>query len=292
MPCLCLDDLAERPERDPVAVGEAASLTPRDQLWVGVDDAREFVHEAALADPRHADDRHELWDPLVPRSLERVVEDAEFALAADQLGAPRVMSHVHAEPRTRAVPPTYGDGLGFALRLDRRRARRYSIAWRVARCVVSSTRIPLTGAADSEPRRSVDDVPRGHALARVGPRVERDEGLAGRDPDAAPGVAVLGSRSRGSRARHERHVRGRPRALSGAPKSAITASPMNFSTVPPYAPARRGRGRGTAASIASHVLGVHRLGVGGQADQVAEEHGHDLALPARRARAHAQRVRR
>ena len=36
---LRLDDLAERPERDPVAVGEAAALAPGDELGVGLDDA-------------------------------------------------------------------------------------------------------------------------------------------------------------------------------------------------------------------------------------------------------------
>ena len=36
---LRLDDLAERPQRDAVAVGEAAALAPRDELGVGVDDA-------------------------------------------------------------------------------------------------------------------------------------------------------------------------------------------------------------------------------------------------------------
>ena len=37
---LRLDDLAERPQRDPVAVGEAAPLAPGDELGIRVDDAR------------------------------------------------------------------------------------------------------------------------------------------------------------------------------------------------------------------------------------------------------------
>ena len=88
--CLRLDDLAERPQRDPVAVGETAALAPGDELRVCLDDAVELVDETALADPGDADEREELRRPLVARSLEGVTDDAELALAADELAsAPR-----------------------------------------------------------------------------------------------------------------------------------------------------------------------------------------------------------
>ena len=71
----------------------------------------------------------------------------------------------------------------------------------------------------------------------------------------------------------------------GAPKTATTASPMNFSTVPPqrelFAEAlviRPQHGR--------DVLRVERLGPRCEADEVGEEDRDDLALLARR-RAHA-----
>ncbi len=97
---LRLDDLAERPQRDSVAVGEAAPLAPGDELGVGVDDALELVDEAALADPRDADEREELRRALVARPLERVPDDAELALAADELRA-RLVRDVDAEARVR-----------------------------------------------------------------------------------------------------------------------------------------------------------------------------------------------
>ena len=98
---LRLDDLAERPERDSVAVREAATLAPGDQLGVGLDDPRELEDEATLADPRHADERDELRCPLVARhGVERVPHDAELALAADELPACLVRD-VHAESRAR-----------------------------------------------------------------------------------------------------------------------------------------------------------------------------------------------
>ena len=117
---LRLDDLAERPQRDPVAVGEAASLAPGDELGVGVDDALELVDEAALADSGDADEREELRRALVPRALEGVADDAELALATDELGA-RLVRDVDAEARVRGDGRPDRDRLGLALRLDWRR---------------------------------------------------------------------------------------------------------------------------------------------------------------------------
>ena len=73
-PGLRLDDLRERPERDAVAVGEAASLAPGDELGVGVDDALELVDEPALSHARDRDERDELRRPLVAGALERVAQ--------------------------------------------------------------------------------------------------------------------------------------------------------------------------------------------------------------------------
>ena len=67
----------------------------------------------------------------------------------------------------------------------------------------------------------------------LGPRVERDERLAGRDPDAELELPPRRAKSRiASAARTARS--GSSSWAVGAPKSAITASPMNFSTVPPW----------------------------------------------------------
>ena len=105
---LRLDDLAERPERDPVTVGKAASLAPGDELRVGIDDAIEFVDEPALADSGDADEREELRRALVTRSLECVSDDAELALAPDELRAGLVRD-VDAEARSgRRSPATPG----------------------------------------------------------------------------------------------------------------------------------------------------------------------------------------
>ena len=118
---LGLDDLAERPQRHAVAVGETASLTPGDELRIGVDDALQLVDEAALPEPGDADEGDELRRPLVQRAVERVAEDGELAVAADEL-RPRLVRDVDAEAREgdlRRLPD--GDRLALPLGLDRRR---------------------------------------------------------------------------------------------------------------------------------------------------------------------------
>ena len=109
-----LDDLAERPQRDAVAVREAAPLAPRDELGVRVDDAEQLVDEAALADAGNADERHELRRPRVSRALEDASRrTAELVLAADELGA-RLVRDVDAEARAGATWPSQtGIGCDF-----------------------------------------------------------------------------------------------------------------------------------------------------------------------------------
>jgi len=65
---LGLDDLAERPEGDSLAVRQRTALSPGNQLRVGRDVVEELEYEAALADARHADERHELRRSVLARS--------------------------------------------------------------------------------------------------------------------------------------------------------------------------------------------------------------------------------
>ena len=57
---------------------------------------------------------------------------------------------------------------------------------------------------------------------------------------------------------------------------------MNLSTVPPKRSSSRAHARVVRLEQPPHVLRVHPLGSGGEADEVAEEAGDDLALLARR----------
>ena len=109
---------------------------------------------------------------------------------------------------------------------------------RVARYVSSPTRIPLTGAASCKTRRGVDDVARNDAFSLRSARTERHESLAGVDGDADLQLELGSFRFSSSTAAHIARAALTARSGSspwatGAPKTAITASPMNFSTVPP-----------------------------------------------------------
>jgi hypothetical protein len=66
----------------------------------------------------------------------------------------------------------------------------------------------------------------------------------------------------------------------GAPNTATTASPMNFSTLPPNR-SSSDRRCVVRREERAHVFRIHLLRLRGKADQVAEEHRHDLALFAR-----------
>ena len=176
-PGLRLDDLGERPQRDAVAVREAASLAPGDELGIRVDDALELVDEAALPDARDADEREELRRSRVTSAVEGVLDDAELALAADELRA-RLVRDVDAEARERAASPARrgsapilpfaSTGVGVVV-VD-------GVPRGAVGRLVDDDPVDRSGALQA--RGGVDDVARGHALAGVGPRVERDERLA------------------------------------------------------------------------------------------------------------------
>ena len=146
----------------------------------------------------------------------------------------------------------------------------------VARYVVWSTMTPLTGAA----------LCRRAAVLTTSPDAipSPASGRAPSETSASP-VVIPTRTSRPSSSAKSRIARAARTARSGssswavgAPKSAITASPMNFSTVPPWPRARRGRARGTGRGWPD-VLGIELLGPRGEADEVAEDDRDDLALP-------------
>ena len=67
---------------------------------------------------------------------------------------------------------------------------------------------------------------------------------------------------------------------TGAPNRAITASPMNFSTVAvPFE--LRAQARVERRQQRLHVFGIELLGPRREADEIRKEHGHDLSLFAR-----------
>ena len=159
---LRLHHFSERPEGDSVAVGEAAALTPGDELRIGVDDLRKLIHEPALAHSWYGDEGHELRVPLMTGALEGVPQDVELALAAHKLCA-GVVSDVDAEARARSGGLPHGDRLGLSLRLDERRVLVLdSLACRPVSRLVGENSIHWSSAL--QPCAGVDDVAGCHSL--------------------------------------------------------------------------------------------------------------------------------
>ena len=78
------DHLAERPERDPLAVGRRAAVVPPDAFDHAVDVLQELPGEPALADPGLARDRDEPGALLAGGGVEEVLEQAQLLVAADE----------------------------------------------------------------------------------------------------------------------------------------------------------------------------------------------------------------
>ena len=124
------DHLAQRPERDALAVGGRAALVPPDGLDHAVDVLQELPGQAALADARLTRDRHEPGPALARRRVEQVLEQAQLVVAADERRLEPLVATPAAALRDDPQRAPGGDRRGLALeqllagRLERDRARR------------------------------------------------------------------------------------------------------------------------------------------------------------------------
>ncbi len=169
------------------------------------------------------------------------------------------------------------DGLGLALRLHRLGG---PVVDRVAGRAPG--RLADEDAVDRrvrlEPRRRVDDVAGDHALALLRPRAERDERLPGVDADAELelGLLVEDPVADGERradgalgvvlvrdgSAEDRHHGVADELLDGAAEALELVAQAGV----------------VRAEQRAHLLGVHLLSARGEADEVGEEDGDDLAF--------------
>ena len=269
-----LDDLSERPERDALAVGEAASLPPADKLLAFVEPRAELPHEPALADSGLACDGDELDSALSLRAQVRVLEHRELVVAPEERRHPcRLEIDPKAAARACCAPQPYRLGLSF--QLDRLEFLvRDSVLRRVVRQLADDDRAGRRRAL--EPRRGVHNVTRDHRLALGRVRTERDERLAAVDRGARPEPQLADRLERAQRradsalrvvlVRDRRTEDGHHRVADELLDRA--AEPLDFLL----------RVQVILAQPRANVLGVRGLGGRREADEIDEEDGDDLAL--------------
>ena len=280
IPACAFDHLAERPVGDPLPVGERAALTPPDQLRIGVGEPEQLPDEAALADPRHADERDELGRALAASPRERAREQRELVITADER---RAASLHDVDTEAGAGVEWLPDADRPLLALHEHRLG-FAVLDRPLRCPMGRLvdQDPVDRGRGLQARARVDDVAGGHALAGRRQRVERDHRLAGRDADAhvevLPGrLVLLGDRVADRERRPDGTfrvvlVRGRraEQGDDGVADELLHRAPEVLELGPQPGV--------VAAEERADVLGVELLGPAREPGQVAEEHGHDLAL--------------
>ena len=228
-PASLADHLAEGPEADPLAVGRAASFVPPDSFQQAVDVLQELPGKARLPDARRPDHGHEPAPPFATRRVEQLLQQAELVLPSDErrLQGLRPVPAATLGHDPNRLPGRNGRGLPLehllAGRLEGDRRARGPLG----RLAHQHGPRPGNGL---QPRRGVHQVARDHSLAH---RPERHRGLAGQHPSASTEHGTEGvDHSTSSSAARTASSASSSRAI-GAPQTAITASPMNFSTVPP-----------------------------------------------------------
>jgi hypothetical protein len=273
-PAAAADHLAERPERDAVAIGRAAAVMPPDRLDQAVDVFEELPGEAGLADAGRTDDADEPRPLLAAGRMEEVLEEAELVGAPDERRLERIRS---------IAATALGDDPDGAPGGDRARlALEHVLACRLEHDRLRGGALGCLADEDSAGRRhrlharcGVDEVARDHPLAD---RTDRDCGLARQDagpsldggPERPDGVDEL---ERGSdRALRVVLVgdRGSPYRHDRVADELLDRPAIPADDVPCEIEVARQR--------VADVLGVTALSERGEPDEIREEDADDAAL--------------
>ena len=225
------DDLAERPVRDPVAVREAATGADGRGGFLAGESDEELAHQTRFPDARLADERDEVRLRGGRRTPVRRTQQLELAVPPDE-----------HPPEARHSPRTHGserphdrhavDASGLALRADGTGGAPNSNAPAAAAAVRSPASTSPGSAAFC--RRS--------ATFTASPVTNDDPPSCGGPTTTSPVLTPTRRRSWPSKRSRIRRCMASPvwsarsawsSSAAGAPNTAMTASPANFSTVPP-----------------------------------------------------------
>ena len=231
--------------------------------------------------PGDAGDVQQPWPALAPGGVQQLLDQPQILVAADERRLRRLAAHGAAAARdTPAAPARRATGSGLP----------FSVSGSTGTNAIDARRRPVRALADEhgpglgcglQPRRGVDQVAGDQALVD---RAERGDRLAGEHAGAGlQRQAELARRARSTRSTISSAARTARSASSscatGVPQTAMTASPMNFSTMPPW------RCTASEASVEVAALSIVRTSSasrssanGGEADEVDEQHRDEAAL--------------
>ena len=284
---LGLHDLPQGPENDPVAIRQAPTLPPPDQVSPGVNVTQELRTHPALPHTRLADQGHQLTRTLLIRPLERADQERLLQIPADERRRMRA-NDIAPEPG----PSPYGpeDRKRLRLAFHRSRLQRFVLEHplRLPVCLLRH-RHPVHRGDALQPGRGIHDVAGDDAFTKLRPGAERDHPLAcvHADPNLQTqtrvGLVEVVDRLQNPQARPDRplrvvlvrHRRTEDRHHRIADELLHRpAEPLDLLPEPSV----------IGAQPRPHVLRVDRFRGGRKPDEVAEQHRDNLALLERSAR--------
>jgi hypothetical protein len=273
---LRLDHLAEGPKSHPLPVGERATMQPADEFGTRVEFLEELEDKSALANPRYADERHQLGLGPALDAGERVPEQRQLPRSSYERRVARVLD---AEPELGAKRLPDSNGLCFALGEDWGSVLIFDRFLGCATgCLVDEDAAGRRGRL--EPRGCIDHVSGSDSLSCLWPRSKRDQRLAGGDADAHLELTVLG----------EGVMNGEcgPHCSLGVVLVGDRRSEHGHDCVANELLHRaavslelRAQARVVRLEKRANLLRVHALCARREADEVGEEHRDDLTLLAK-----------
>jgi hypothetical protein len=159
------DHLGKGPEADPFAVGGRAALVPEHVHGDAVDVFQEFPSQPALADPRLADDREQSWPLLPRRRVEQVLDQAHLGITAHEWRFELVGAADAATLGHDAQGPVGGDRADLALQLLLAHRLEHDRALGALASRLADDHRPWRGYR-LQPGSSVDQVTCDHPLVR------------------------------------------------------------------------------------------------------------------------------
>ena len=162
---------------------------PYENLRQGIDVGIQLGDQTTLADPGLSHDRHELHRRAGNRLLERTTQDPEIDLASHEWGLVPP-EQLRTETRARGLRVEETDRLGLTFEFGGRKLHEVEdVSRRFVRPLAHRDTVDWRDAL--QPRRRVHHVACDETLAEFWASIERDDPLAGVDPDADVKVYTL-----------------------------------------------------------------------------------------------------